>query len=462
MWKLVFFSFLVVMLGLPVVGMERPNIIFLLADDFGYADMSGPDNSFHETPHLNRLAREGMSFSHAYASHPTCAPSRLALMTGKYPARHACVNNGTASMDLGEVTVAEALKRVGYVTCHAGKWHLGGYGKRPEDQGFDFTIASNGAGMPGSFHYPFKDQDPNSILHDEKFNVPDLDDSKPGDHLTDRLTDKVLGFMRDHKDKPFYLNLCYYAVHTPIEASKVKQRYFENKLTGKSTHRNASYAGLVSHLDDSVGRILQAVKDLGIEQNTIVVFFSDNGGLMQATHNGPLRQGKATPYEGGDRVPCYVRWPGVTPAGRVCPTPVIGHDFYPTILRMAGAKGDTVHNKEVDGLDLTNLLRNPDAGLARDALHWLCYPLPVHYQNNRLRVPSQVVRKGDWKLIKFLEAPGKQAQRYELYNLKSDLGETKDVSRSMPEKTEELQRLMDVWRKQIHAPDYDASMYQGS
>lgn len=428
---------------------NQPNIILILADDLGYADLSRNGSDLYETPNIDKLASQSVIFSHAYASHPTCLPSRLAIQTGKYPARLNCVNHSYTGMPVEEITIAERLKTVGYKTCHIGKWHLGKLNQRPTDQGYDTCIATNEAGMPASYFYPFK-KPAKSI-----FDVPDLEDSKSDDFLTDKLADKAIGFIQQNRNNPFFMNLCFYAVHTPIEAKEDKVKKYRQKLRNGLLHNNPEYAGLVEHLDDNVGKIMNAIQQAGIADNTIILFFSDNGGLIDVTSNFPLRDGKGSLYEGGFREPLFIKWPGVTQGGLVCNERVIGHDLYPTILKMAGIKKPD----DIDGFDLTPLLINTEAEIERDELHWLNYTDPVHYFANPTRKPGGAIIKDNWKLIEVMETPQGLKHHFELYNLKEDPRENNDIYNDNPKIAKILKDKMLQWRKSVNAPKYSPAMY---
>lgn len=394
-------------------------------------------------------------------------------MTGKYPARLGIVSHGglhsvTAGdgtfMVSEEYTLAEALRDDGYTTCHIGKWHVGHDGKSgPKEQGFLHDIASNEFCCPGSFFYPYRDkkkpgkQGANSA-------VPDLQDRGLGDHLTECLGDEAAKFIATQADaakngKPFFLNLWYYAVHTPIEAEQDKVAKYKQLRKPDAHHRNPNYAALVEHLDDSVGQVLQAIEDSGLASNTIVIFFSDNGGEIRngVTSNYPLRDGKVSQYQGGVRVPTFVRWPGITRAGTACDEAIIGHDFYPTILTMTDSSGDTEQNAAMDGLDLAPLMRDPSSSLPQRAFHWLRYPVVFHYKNQyqqRSAGPVGSMLAGKWKLFEFFETPQGQPQAFELYDLQADPSEQHNLADKMPEKVAELHEQMTRWREQVGAPPY--------
>ena len=292
--------------------------------------------------------------------------------------------------------------------------------------------------------------------------MPDLEDRKPGDHLTGELGKEAAAFIARQKgsDKPFFLNLWYYAVHTPIESKKEKVDKYKKLVKPNAHHRNPAYAGLVEHLDDSVGVVLKALADNGFADNTLVVFYSDNGGEIRKgiTSNYPLRAGKTTLYEGGVRVPLFVRWPGVTVPGSVCNVPVIGHDWYPTLLEVTGTKGDRRHNREMDGMDLTRLLKDPSAKLKSRSLYWLRYGELVHYptyKNDPVFGPSAAIRKGDWKMVERYPTPAGLERKFELYNLVDDPDESENLAASNPKKLAELQKDLARWQKKIGIPTYE-------
>lgn len=453
---------------------HRPNIVFILADDLGYTDLSCQGSDLYQTPSIDAFARQSLSFTNAYTSHPTCSPSRSAIMTGKYPARLGIVSHGglhsvTAGdgtfMVSEEYTLAEALRDSGYTTCHIGKWHVGHDGKSgPKEQGFQHDIASNEFCCPGSFFYPYRDKKKPGKQGDSSA-VPDLQDRGPGDHLTECLGDEAAKFIAKQADaskqgQPFFLNLWYYAVHTPIEAEKEQVAKYKVLRKSGAHHRNANYAALVEHLDESVGQVLNAIEENGLADNTIVIFFSDNGGEIRGgvTSNYPLRDGKVSQYEGGVRVPMFVRWPGTTQAGAECHERVIGHDFYPTILKMTGATGDAEQNAAMDGVDLTPLMQNPTTELKPRAFHWMRYPVVFHYKNQykqRSAGPVSSMLLGKWKLFEFFKTPQGQPQEFELYDLESDPSESTNLADQMPDKVSELHAKMMQWRRDVAAPPYE-------
>jgi len=389
-----------------------------------------------------------------------CSPTRASIMTGKCPARlHVTIwyegalqpvlnrrmipPTPASNVPHSEVTLAEALKPAGYLTAHVGKWHLGDAAHYPETQGFDLNIGGTFWGAPATFFYPYRGRWANS---EEIRYVPHLELGQPGEYLTDRLTDEALKIMAAAKDQPFFLNLWYHTVHTPIEGKPALVQEYTGKLKPGLRHRNAGYAAMVRSLDDNVGRLLAALEKHGLAGQTVVFLTSDNGGFInqykqqQVTDNTPLRSGKGSLYEGGLRVPLMVRWPGVTQPGATCRTPVFSADYYPTILEMAGLPGDAQHNATVDGLSLVPLLRQPAARLQRDALF---FHYPHYYQTTS---PVSAARVGDWKLLEYHED-----NHVELYDLKNDLGEAHDLAASQPGKAEELRRQLRAWREAVGA-----------
>ena len=423
----------------------KPNFVFILVDDLGWADVGCFGSKFYETPNIDRLAAQGMRFTDAYAACPVCSPTRASIMTGKYPARlhltdwiagegdspqhQLKIPEWRKFLPLEEVTVAEALRPAGYVSASIGKWHLGGPEYYPQHQGFDVNVAGSDAGHPASYFWPYEGK---------SNTVPGLKEGgREGEYLTDRLTDEAEKFLEQSRDKPFFLYFAHYAVHTPLMAKPELLAKYQAK-TPVDAQKNAVYATMVEGVDLSVGRILRKLEALGLSERTVVVFMSDNGGLWpHSTSNAPLRAGKCFPYEGGAREALIVKWPGVTKPGATCKTPVCSIDFFPTLLEIAGAKPPVA----VDGLSLVPLLRQTGS-LVRPALFWH-YP---HYWSGNLVRPAGMVRAGDWKLIEFYED-----MRVELYNLKDDLGEARDLAKDKPEKADELRRLLHAWRKDVDA-----------
>lgn len=447
---------------------RRPNILFILVDDMGWTGPACYGSDLHETPNIDRLAREGMRFTQAYAASPVCTPTRASIMTGKHPARLNMTIWSEGALERREsrgnkpmappitepdlaleyVTLAEVLQDAGYHTAHIGKWHLGSAEYYPETQGFEANFGGTLWGAPRTYFYPYHGERRTSGGGREHRYVPALPFGKEGEYLTDRLTDKALDVMETMHGlgKPFFLNMCYHTPHTPIEGKPELVEYYKKKIKEGMTHKNARYAAMVHSLDENVGRLLGKLDELGVADNTLVVFFSDNGGFdqirdgEQVTNNAPLRSGKGSVYEGGIREPLIVKWPGVTPEGASCDTPVISTDFYPTFLDALGLTPEDVRCGELDGRNLRPLLENPRADLGRDTL---CFHYPHYYFTT---TPVTAIRHRDWKLIEYYEDG-----RLELYNLKDDLSESHDLAGEMPKKTREMHRRLEAWRKKVNA-----------
>jgi len=443
---------------------KQPNILVFLVDDLGYMDIGANNpNCFYDTPHVDKLAATGMRFTDGYAANPVCSPTRYSLMTGKYPTRVAATNffSGKRSgkfnpaplhsdMPLSEITIAEVLKKKNYKTFFAGKWHLGPDKKfYPKAQGFDINIGGYHKGGPYTGKKYFA-----------PFENPEMEVESPaGDHLPDRLARDTVQFIKDNKDKPFFAYLSFYSVHTPLigrpdlvekykkKAASVSGSEFaeEEQIFGKKprkvrvVQKHAVYAAMVEAMDLAVGKVLNALEEHGVADNTIVVFTSDNGGLSTSegspTSNLPLRGGKGWVYEGGIREPWIIRYPGVTKAGSVSKEIICSIDLLPTIAAAAGIP--TSH--KVDGIDLKPALQGNK--LSREALYWH-YP---HYSNQG-GIPGGAIRIGDYKLFERYEDG-----RVHLYNLKEDIGEQKDLASSMPEKVTEMRKKLHLWYKDVNA-----------
>ena len=420
---------------------ESPNIIIIQVDDLGWADISVQGSTFYETPNIDRLASAGIRFTNGYASAAVCSPSRAALMTGKYPARlgitdwiRAEFQGGTIPEDLRnptefvgdsdkplltppnplwleheEITIAELLAEAGYKTAHIGKWHLGSTKWYPGTQGFDINIGGADLGEPPSYFDPYRSERVGSI--------PTLEPREEGEYLTDREVWEAVHFIEENAGTSFFLHLAHYAVHTPIQAKETLIEYYNGKPP--TFQDNPVYAAMVHSVDESVGLIIQKLKELGLYENTFIIFTSDNGGLDRgdATRNNPFRSGKGYPYEGGIRVPFIVSWPGVVEAANVSHEPVQSIDILPTIMDAAGiARPDT---QKLDGISLwEHILSGGDRALGREELIWH-FP---HYRQGRTIPPYSIIRSGEWKLIKWWEGP-----EFELYNLVNDIGETQNL-----------------------------------
>ena len=508
-------------MALPAAAEERvkspPNVVFFLVDDLGWSDVGCYGSRFYDTPNIDALAREGVRFTDAYAACHVCSPTRASILTGKYPARlHLTdwlpgrrefpfqkLKNAEIHQYLprDEVTLAEALKTHGYSTAIFGKWHLGEEPNGPHAQGFDVQIPRWNKGWPrAGYHAPFQ--------------LDGLEDAE-GDYLTDRLTDEALAYIESNRDRPFFLYFSHFAVHDPIQGRGDLVDDYEEKLSKmaprqgasfilegnpdaedplsreeldalsreepyegykvlpnqvvkiKQHQDNAQFAAMVESMDQSLGRVRAKLEELDIADNTIVVFFSDNGGMSAAnfgnprtvipedkldtaysTSNLPLRGAKGWLYEGGIRVPMIVKWPQQGGRGTVCNVPVISTDFFPSILDMAGLPLQPEHHP--DGMSLVPLLKG-EKTLERDAIYWH-FP---HYSNHGMQSPGGAIRSGDYKLLEYYENGTVQ-----LFNLREDLGEQHDLSESQPERAAALRAKLHAWRSDVSAnmmppnPDY--------
>jgi arylsulfatase A-like enzyme len=474
-----------------VLPSAATNVIFMMADDLGYMDVgfNNPE-SFYETPHLNALAKQGMRFTAGYAACPVCSPTRSSILTGQYPARTKNTDYFGAPNEFQDLikipnptkpigahakrplipapylgrlaashtTLAEAFKARGYATMHAGKWHLGPEGSWPEDHGFDVNIGGNAAGGPYGGKKYFS-----------PYGNPNLPDGPDGEHLPDRLASEVSKFITSHKDRPFFIYLPFYSVHTPLMGRPdLVKKYQEKKAKlglkaafakeppreNRTVQEHAVYAAMVEAMDQAVGKITRTLDELKLTDDTIVIFFSDNGGLSTSegspTSNLPYRAGKGWMYEGGIREPLIVRWPKTVKAGSRCDTPVTSTDFYPTLLQACGL--DALPAQHKDGTSFLNLLKAPDAGHQREPLFW-------HYPHwgNQGGIPSAAVRDGKWKLIEFYWKKG-----IELYDLEADPGEQKNLAGANPDLVASLKTKLDAFRKETEAlmptPNPEAKM----
>jgi len=423
---------------------RRPNIIFILADDLGWAELGCYGNTFNETPNLDRLAKQGMRFTDAYATAPVCSPYRAALMTGQYPARVGITDylrpNDEKHLSTQYVTLAEALKNTGYATGIIGKWHLTGYANHgaeefpPALHGFDEAIVSENRGIGGG-----------SYFHPYHFNR-EIQKRLPGrEYLVERCNMETVEFIERHKNGPFFLYLSHYAVHTRLNGKPELVAKFENKPGAgkgpKARRNNPHLAAQLKSIDEGLGVIVNKLDELGLRDETVLVFSGDNGGEDRVTSNAPLRAGKSTLYEGGIRIPLIVCYPKAVPAGTVCKTPTSNIDLYPTLCQFASVRPDS--KQHIDGVSLFPVLKNPRAQLKRDTLYWH-YPLSKpHFLGGH---SSGAVRKGDWKFVEYFDA-----DRKELYNLADDISEKNNLAGKNPEKVAELQGLLKAWRKDVGA-----------
>ncbi len=473
---------------------EKPNIIFILVDDLGWKDVGFMGSTFYETPHIDALAESGMHFTNAYAACAVCSPTRASIMTGKYPARMGITDwiRGRFSgvvvpedkqnpigydtfpkrklltpknpwwMELEEVTIAEVMKNAGYATAHIGKWHLGPTGWHPENQGFDYNFGGTDYGQPPVYFDPYANQ---------KFRIENLPGRNPGEYLTDREADEAVNFIKQHKDQPFFLNMWHYTVHTPLQAKEELIEKYKNKQL-ESPHlpqyreedlmsarfrsrkpldaqRNPIYAAMIESLDDAVGSIMNTLDSLNLRENTIVVFFSDNGGHIVSTDNSPLRLGKGHAYEGGIREPMIVSWPKKINPSTKSDFQVSSIDFLPTLCQLAEV--EIPDKLTFDGLNFSNVLLQKEAP-KREAIFW---HFPHYWWGQKVK-PYSIIREGDWKLIKRYETSS-----FELYNLKEDIGEANNLAMELPEKVERMNQKLKKWLEETGAkmplenPDFE-------
>ncbi|MCA9424489.1 MAG: sulfatase [Candidatus Omnitrophica bacterium] len=461
-WGLLLVTLLILFISGPLLAgswPEKPNIVLILADDLGWSDVSFMGSQYYETPHLDQLAREGMKFTNAYTNAPNCAPTRACLMTGLYTPRHGIFTVGTSErgesrnrklipipnkteLDPRFTTLPEVLKAAGYHTASIGKWHLGkGKEGGPQAHGFDLNIGGDNEGRTRSHFAPYHN--------------PNLEEGPDGEYLTDRLTDEAIHYIEAHQSSPFFLYLPHYAVHTPIQAKEEKIEKYRHKPP-HGGQNNPTYAAMIESLDEGVGRIMETLDRLDLRRKTLVIFFSDNGGHGGITSNAPLRGMKGMLYEGGIRVPLVLSLPGTIAQDSVSDTPVIGIDFFPTLLEIAGVAKPADLN--LDGLSFASLL----LGEGQPSDRSLFWHFPGYLQMFEggegvwRTTPVGVIRKGGWKLMEFFEDGN-----LELYNLEDDLGEQHNLIDDHHELAQELLSEMRSWRKKTGAklpnetnPDY--------
>jgi arylsulfatase A len=432
---------------------KKPNIVFILADDLGWGELNVYGSTFNETPNLNKLAAQGTKFTQAYAAAPNCSPTRVSIMTGQYPARVGI----TDFLPEGEktkkwldpakfLTLNEALSSGGYHTGIVGKWHLdthyGNHKGSPKAHGFDEVIGSETKYIAGGdYFFPYD-------------KVGTFSTGSENEYLTDRQSEEASAFIIRNKSNPFFLYLSYYSVHTKLEAPEVLVNKYKRKFDDKygkgqaeklfgtkaeGPHKDNPYlAAMLESIDTGVGKIMQTLEKNGLAENTLVVFFSDNGGAGKGANNGGLKGSKMWIYEGGIREPLIMRWPGQIKAGTTENTPVSSIDFYPTFLSVAGIKASEKHL--LDGVDFMPLFKGEK--LKRDELYWH-YPSETAKSTEKM---TSVIRKGDFKLIQFYAD-----NHLELYNLKEDRSEEIDLSTKLPEKSAELRKLLDEWKLEVKA-----------
>ncbi|TYA74364.1 sulfatase [Seonamhaeicola marinus] len=457
---------------------QQPNVLFILVDDLGLNDLGYTGSTFYETPNIDKLAEQSTVFTQGYANCRVCSPSRASIFTGKFTARHGITDwigakSGEAwrerkrydkllpaaynrNLPHDDISLAEAMKNAGYNTFFAGKWHLGDKGSHPEDHGFNINIGGYESGGPrGGYYSPW--------------NNPKLPNLHDGENLSMRLAKETSNFIKSNSAKPFFAFLSFYAVHGPIETTQEKWQKYRDKAASKgidstgykmervlpirTVQDNPIYAGLVETTDDAVGLILNTLKELGIDDNTIVVFTSDNGGVASgdaySTSNLPLRGGKGYQWEGGIREPYLIKAPGIA-SGEVN-YPVMGSDFYPTLLDLTGI--NLLPEQHVDGVSLKPVLEDKSFKMADRPLYWH-YP---HY-GNQGGEPSSIIRENHWKLIHYWEDG-----RNELYNLETDPSEQTNLANTNTELVNTLETKLTNWLESVGAkfpeqdPEYDAA-----
>lgn len=437
-------------------------MILVVVDDLGWRDVGFMGSTYYETPHLDSLSRNSLIFTNGYAGAANCAPSRACLLSGQNTPRHGIYTvspsdrghkktrkiiptPNTKTLADSVLTLAEVLQANGYATCSIGKWHIG---EDPTTQGFDVNIGGTHAGHPKTYFSPYKN--------------PKLEDGPEGEYLTDRLSAEAAYFIRNHREEPFFLYLPFFTIHTPLQGKEGLVHKYEGKKMSGGQGRNPHYAAMIETMDAGMGYIMRTLRSLELEDNTIIIFTSDNGGISYLSRQHPLRAGKGSYYEGGIRVPFFVSWPGQVEGGRVSDAPVTLLDLYPTVLDLLNI--EKPEGKLLDGISLKeHILRK--APIPERPLYW---HFPIYLQAYRAGQdesrdslfrtrPGSAMRLGDWKLHEYFEDGG-----LELYNLADDLGETNNLSESNPEKTAELHRMMQEWRESTGSPvptepnpDYD-------
>lgn len=434
----------------------NPNIVFILVDDLGWTDLSVSGSDYYQTPNVDQLAKEGMMFTNAYSACTVSSPTRASILTGKYPAKlHLTdwiegwkadntklqIPQWTMYLPQEEVTLAEIFRDAGYRTGHFGKWHLGKDEKYwPENQGFEVNVGGWAKGSPN------RDKAENYSGYFSPYGNPRLTDGKDGEYLTERLTNEACSFIERYQKESFFLNFWLYNVHTPLQAEKEKIDKYKVLQDTAKRHKNPTYAAMVEHMDDAVGKLVKKLKKLNLYDNTIIVFTSDNGGLIgggieKVTNNSPLRRGKGDKYEGGVRVPLIIKDKAGKINKRIESTPVISVDFLPTLVEISGISFDKTVLKNVDGISLKPLLQKSNGKIRRNSIYWH-YP---HYHREGA-TPYSALRNDNWKLIHIMETDS-----YELYNLATDIGEKNNLTATHPKMTKRLTRELENWKKKMNA-----------
>jgi len=445
--------------GIAEEAKARPNILLILCDDLGWADLGCYGADLHETPNIDALAASGIRFTHAYSAAPVCSPTRAALMTGLHPARIPITiwSEGATKPDQSRKllpghsldhlpqtyeTLAEKLNKAGYRTALVGKWHLGDGDNSPETQGFEVNIGGTRWGAPPTFFWPYKN---NTRFRNEFRYVPGLDFGREGDFLTDKLTDKAIEIIENAGKDPFFLYLAHYAPHTPIECPEPLKRKYQMKLKPEFNHQNATYAGMIENLDMNIGRVISHLKKTGKYDNTMIIFTSDNGGYLgdkigrngAVTSNAPLRSGKGSLYEGGIRVPLIMKPPGTNFSGKIIEHLVASYDLHQTLLQLSGvSKGD----QKLDGVDLTGLISEDNRKLSDRPLF---FHYPHYYETT---TPVSAVIFDNHKLLHYDETG-----QIELYDLNNDPAELHNIKDQSPEMTNKLLVMLNNWKNSIRA-----------
>ena len=431
---------------------KKPNIILINVDDLGWRDLGFMGSEFYETPNIDKLANQGMYFTKAYAGAANCAPSRACLLSGLNTPRHNVFTvspstrgdvrtrkiipiKNTKHLTNTVYTLPKMLKSAGYITSNFGKWHVG---KNPSKQGIDYNVGGSSRGNPGKGGYfsPYK--------------IDFIENGQDGEYLTDRLTNEAISFVKKYKDSSFFLYLPFYAVHTPIMGKEKLVEKFKNKK-GKNGQDRADYAAMIASVDENIGKLLNTISSLKLEDNTLVIFTSDNGGVRTISYQNPLRSGKGSYYEGGIRVPFIVKWPKHITAGSKNTNMVSQLDIYPTLQNIVKPEKQATI---LDGLDMLPLLKDTAKIVNRD----LFFHFPIYLQSSNAKVddgrdplfrtrPGSVFISGKWKLHHYFEDNG-----LELYNLEDDLGERNNLEKLNPEKAAELFKKLNTWRTTMNAP----------
>jgi len=434
---------------------DNPNVVLILVDDLGWTDLGSFGSDLYQSPNIDQLVSEGVKFTNSYSSCTVCSPTRASIVTGKYPARlnvtdwieghkypwaKLNVPDWTMYLDDKEYTMAEAFKDAGYNTAHFGKWHLGEKEENwPENHGFDVNVGGWKKGAPNLN----KKNGTNGYF--SPYGNPRLEDGSEGEYLTERLTNEVVNYIKNNDSKPFFINFWLYNVHTPLQAKEEKINKYKEIINPSSRHRNPKYAAMVEHTDEAVGKIIKTLKEKGLYENTIILFSSDNGGLIgnpkrPVTNNSPLRTGKGDIYEGGVRIPTILYAPKHNFKSKEIKTPIISMDYYPTLMDLAGISSDKTKAQTIDGESLVPVLKGVSSK-KQDAIYWH-YP---HYHEQG-GVPYSAVLWKDWKLIENF-----QTNTFELYNLENDISESINLIDKNPEIAEKLKIMLKEWRDNVDA-----------